>query len=471
MNQVDVVVAGAGVAGIAAAIEAAHRGCRVTIVDADPVAGGTARIAGGGMCLAGTPRQTELGIDDDPERALEDWSRWGGPDADLVWAERYLRASSGELWRYLGDLGLRFGDVRPQEGNRVPRWHAPLGGGRALMQVLERRARRCAAIRWSLGVRVEGLLREGGRVVGVRTKADGREHQRYARTVILATGGFASDRASVDERLGTRGSGHRILLGGGAGATGQGHRMLADTGAQLVNLDAIWMYPYATPDPADPAGDRGLVLRGMDGEVWVDRDGRRFHDESKRGGATGTPALLAQAGATAWAIVDAPIAASLTIAAPAYRSGTRPDREAIERLLATSPFVHRGDDLRQLADEAGIDGAALQRTISEHNAARAEGLGHDPVHGRPLAGLRPLDQPPYTAIQLFPIARKTLGGVRTDPFTRVLAEDGTPIDGLLAAGEVAGMAGGRINGRGALEGTMVGPSLFSGRIAGAVAAA
>ena len=96
----------------------------------------------------------------------------------------------------------------------------------------------------------------------------------------------------------------------------------------------------------------------------------------------------------------------------------------------------------------------------------ATGLETDPDFGRSLRGLEPLTEPPFYAIQFFPLARKNLGGVRTNLACQVLDRQDRPIPGLLAAGEVASMAGGRINGRAALEGTMFGPSLFSGRVAG-----
>ena len=106
--------------------------------------------------------------------------------------------------------------------------------------------------------------------------------------------------------------------------------------------------------------------------------------------------------------------------------------------------------------------------MRDHNRARMLGRTVDPDFGRPLAGLKPIDEPPYYAIQFFAAGRKNLGGVRTNENCQVVRASGEPVAGLFAAGEVAGMAGGRINGQGALEGTMLGPSLYSGRVAGRV---
>ena len=96
-------------------------------------------------------------------------------------------------------------------------------------------------------------------------------------------------------------------------------------------------------------------------------------------------------------------------------------------------------------------------------------------HDQPMTRMpnaRPIAEPPFFAVEYLPTVQKNLGGVRTDLGCRVLsAHTGQPIEGLYAAGELAGMAGGHINGRGAIENTMFAPSLYSGRVAGAAAAA
>ncbi len=109
-------------------------------------------------------------------------------------------------------------------------------------------------------------------------------------------------------------------------------------------------------------------------------------------------------------------------------------------------------------------------TVARYNEACAQRLDKEPEFGKPLASSKAFDTPPYYAVQMFPLARKNFGGVKTDRECRVLDKHFEPLAGLYAAGEVAGMAGGHINGRAALEGTMLGPSIFSGRVAGGWAA-
>jgi succinate dehydrogenase/fumarate reductase flavoprotein subunit len=233
-------------------------------------------------------------------------------------------------------------------------------------------------------------------------------------------------------------------------------------------MDVIWMYPYATADYKSGGEARGLVLRGMDDDVWINSDGRRFHNEELRGGASGAPAVLAQAGGTCWSVIDARIASQIVVWDGSYEADNRSDRAKSDGLLAESPYIASAADWTGLASRIGVNAGQLADTMREHNMARHLGRDVDPDFGRPLAGLEPIEHPPYYAIQFFPAARKNLGGVRTDQNCQVLSTEGRPVPGLFAAGEAAGMAGGHINGQAALEGTMLGPSLFSGRVAGRV---
>ena len=461
----DVVVVGAGVAGVVAALEASSRGARVAVIDASDQIGGTARISGGGMCIAGSPVQAEQGVCDSPEAALEDWLAFGGPSADAAWAQRYLEASVPEVFDFLTAAGVHWLGARPQEGNRVPRWHAPAGAGRAVMDLLVAHALQCERISWRLRTRATELMLTAGGVTGLIACGPDGDVEYRARSVLLATGGFTSDAELTGEHSPPARAGQRILLAGGPGALGQGIRLARDVSAELANMDAIWMYPYATVDDQSEGETRGLVLRGIDDDVWINSGGQRFHNEALRGGASGAPALLAQPGATCWSVIDARMASSLTVWDGSYRRDGDATGQQIDRLLAESPYITAAPDWSTLAGRIGVDAAQLEETLREHNRARRLGRAADPDFGRPLAGLAPIDEPPYYAIQFFAAARKSLGGVRTDENCQVLRTSGGPVPGLFAAGEVAGMAGGRINGHSALEGTMLGPSLFSGRVA------
>jgi predicted oxidoreductase len=462
----DVVVVGAAAAGFGAALEAAARGARIVVIEAADQPGGTAATAGAGTCIAGSALQARRGIVDSPTRALEDWLAWGGPSVDEEWARRYLEASVPDLYERFEQVGVEWLEAHPREGNSVPRWHQPKGGGLAVMLALLRSAEQFPSIEWSCLTRARELITSGGAVTGVLADGPGGPIEFRAPSVVMATGGFNNNVDMVREHALAARSARRVLLGGGRVAKGEGHAILERVDAQFVNLDAVWMFPYGTPDYKDPKSNRGLAVRGLTGEIWVNEDGNRFHDETLRGGSTGTAALLAQPGGTCWSIVDSRIAGRLTIADPYYRRGSDPLPERLWEFLDHSPFVARGATLPGLAAELGMDATNLQAAVADSNAAILGGAEADPVTGKSLAGLTAIEEPPYYAIQLFPLARKNLGGVRTDLDCQVLDTDDRPIPGLFAAGEVAGMAGGRINGRAALEGTSFGPSFYSGLVAG-----
>ena len=461
----DILVVGSGAAGAMAAIDAASAGADVLVLEALPGFGGTAATSGGGVCIAGSSLQAQRGLGDSPAFALEDWLAFGGPDADEDWADLYLRSSATHLFDWLSSMGVEWTGINPQEGNRLPRWHAPKGGGAGLMAGVETHAR-SLPIRWEFDARVVDLIQTGGRITGaVAEYADGSQVEFHAPAVLLASGGFNNNAEMVRTYATTQARGHKVLLGGGVGATGDGHGLLERLGAAFVNMDIIWMYPYGTPDPADPAGVRGLVLRGMDSDIWVNQRGERFHNEALRGGASGARALLAQDPPRCWSIIDASMASRVTVSDPAYQLHGAPVRAAIQRLLDTSPYIARGDTIADLASAADLPATTLESTLAEYNRVLASGASADPDFGRPLARLQPIESAPFYAIQFLPLARKNFGGVRTDLECRVLRSDGSAIEGLFAAGELAGMAGGHINGRAGLEGTMLGPSLFSGRVA------
>ncbi|MBV8718114.1 MAG: FAD-dependent oxidoreductase, partial [Chloroflexi bacterium] len=430
----DVLIVGAGAAGATAAIDLAEAGADVLVLEALPAFGGTAAVSGGGICIAGSALQQQRGLDDSPDKALEDWLAFGGQEADEAWAELYLRSSAPDLFDWLTNMGMEWTGINQQEGNRSPRWHAPKGSGHGLMQVVENHTR-TLPIRWEYNTRVVDLVQTGGRVTGVvAERTDGIATEFSGDNVLLASGGFNNNADMVRTYAAKQARGHKVLLGGGRGATGDGHTILERLGAEFTHMDIIWMYPYGTPDPTDQNAVRGLVLRGMDSDIWVNQRAERFHNEALRGGASGASALLAQDPPQCWAIIDGKMAQRVVVSDPAYQVRGAPNREAIQHLLDSSPYVARGTTVAELADSAGLDATRLEQAIAQHNALLASGAEVDPLYGRPLARLDPIEMPPYYAIQFLPLARKNFGGVRTDLECRVLRPDGSAIDGLFAAG-------------------------------------
>ncbi|MDX1483275.1 MAG: FAD-dependent oxidoreductase [Alphaproteobacteria bacterium] len=468
--ETDIAIVGSGGAGIAAGIEALDAGAKVIAFEKDAEPGGAAAISGGGCMMVGTPLQKENGIEDDPDLAFDDWISWGGPSADEVWARYYIEHTLHDLYHWAESHGVKWVDMKPQEGNSVMRWQRSQGNGRGLMTHLiaafEERGGEIVT-----NAEITDIKLAGGRAAGIEgvNPESGEAIDVAAKAVVVTTGGFNSNIDMVREARPDLGN-DRVMEGSGFGSTGDGHRMVRNIGGYLTHMDHIWFYAYATPDYRDPEQKRGLVCRQIPGYIWVNQQGERFHNEALSGGNSATPALMAQSPRHAWAIVDAPMKATLEVADPYYRLGDKIDRDKVEELLENSPFIKKSDSLEGLAQEIEVDVEAFMTAVTRYNAACAEGLDHEPDFGKPLDKSKPFDTPPYYAIQFCPLARKNFGGVKTDIRCRVLDRHFEPIPGLFAAGEVAGMAGGHINGRAGLEGTMLGPSVFSGRVAGGWAA-
>lgn len=466
----DVVVVGSGAAGLAAGIEAMERGLRVTLVEANHTYGGAARLSGGGCLIAGSPLQEQLGIADSPEVALDDWIAVGGPSADVPWARRYVRASVTEVFDWAARHGVPWEGVRLEWGNTSPRWHYPTGGGPGLIDPLYAEARRLG-VDWRPSSEVTTILLEDGRCTGVEVEGPGGRTAIRAGAVILASGGFANAPDLIEANL-PPGTASLYLRGGSPTATGTVHRMLRGLGADLVEMDAFVAYPIGTPSPRDPSGARGVSVVGIS-NIWVNAHGRRFHNELRRGMAA-VPFLLRQPGARSWGIFDSGELPRIVLGGdPYYKAGYEPDADIparVREFVGSSRALVSAPTLERLAAAAGLPQDALVETVQRFNAAIASGAEREPEFGRPLRDARPIENAPFYAIRYRPWIQKCLGGARTDDSCRLLRVDGSAVSGLYAAGEVAGMAGGHMNGRGTLEGTTLGPSLFAGRIAAAAAA-
>ncbi len=468
-TKTDVAIIGGGGAGIAAAIEALDAGAEVLVIEKASEPGGAAITSGGGCLMVGTPLQEKAGIKDTPDLAFDDWMKWGGPAADAVWARYYIEHTLHDLYHWAEKNGASWVDIKPQEGNSVVRWTRAANSGFGLMTDLIASFRSKGG-KIITGASVKDILQENGRVTGITaTTADGGEISISAKSVIVATGGFNSNLDMVLEARPDLKTG-KVMEGSGRGATGDGHKLIRSLGGYFTHLDHIWFYIYSTPDYRDPTGRRGLPFRLVPGYIWINQQGRRFHNESLSGGNSGGPALMSQNPRHAWAIADRPMLANMSVSDPYYQAGEKNLRDRVEDLLENSPYIHKANTLEELADKIGVDRATFLETVTRYNDAFAKGLKTDPDFGKPLGASKPFDTPPYYAIQMFPLARKNFGGVKTDIRCRVLNKHFEPIKGLYAAGEVAGMAGGHINGKAGLEGTMLGPSLFSGRVAGGWAA-
>jgi flavocytochrome c len=456
-READVIVVGAGIAGLSAALEAARGGATVLLVDMWSIFGGHAVLSHGGLCIVGTPTQQAQGVVDTPELAARDFLEWG-EDASEPWVRYYARSSREQIYDWLAAMGVEFSGALRIPGNSVARFHEPVGRGLGLVSPIYEHAVRNPNIRFVWNFKVDGLVVEEGRVTGVEGV-----HLRSSERavlgsdfVVLATGGFQSNLDMVrsywpkDVRFP-----ERLLAGSGLNSLGFGHAVAEKSGAVLYQMDHQWNYATGLPDPRYPDGKRGLNASN-DESIWVNAAGKRFVNE-QGSNKEQFPALVAQEGSRYWAIFDEKTKRSFGITGSDWA-----DFRVIEEKIFRNPeLVKSASTIEGLAEAAGLPKVALAETVERYNQMVREGVDKD--FGRARLGSE-IASPPFYAATFYPLARKSMGGIRIDTDARVLDKNQKPIAGLLAAGEVTGFGG--INGKAGLEGTFLGPSIVTGRVAG-----
>jgi len=544
-TQADVIIVGAGLAGLVAAGEVVDRGKRVLIVDQENSAnlGGQAFWSFGGLFFVDSPEQRRLGVHDSHELALQDWLGTAAFDRQedywpRQWAHAYVDFAAGEKRSWLRERGLKIfplvgwaergGYGAQGHGNSVPRFHITWGTGPAIVEIFARRLVDHPKVRFAYRHQVDQLVVEGGAVTGVRgsvlepsseprgvsssRKVIG-EFEFRADAVIVTSGGIGGNhdlvRANWPTRMG-RVPG-KMLAGVPAHVDGRMIAITEKAGARVINRDRMWHYTEGITnyDPVWPM--HGIRIIPGPSSLWLDGTGKRLPVPLYPGFDTlGTLEYIAKSGHDyTWFVLNSRI-----IGKEFGLSGQEqnPDltSRSVRQLLASragsgapgpvQAFVDRGVDfvtaysLRELVsamnalpDVTPLDYATVADEVTARDrevvnkftkdgqitAIRAarEFLG-DKL-GRVVAP-HPLLDPkagPLVAVKLHILTRKTLGGLETDLDSRVLGADGSPLDGLYAAGEVAGFGGGGVHGYRALEGTFLGGCIFSGRAAGRGAAA
>jgi predicted oxidoreductase len=525
-DRADVVVVGAGIAGLTSALELLDQGRGVLVLDRCRRAevGGLAREAFGGMFMVDSSEQRRSGIEDSHELALADWLRMadfeGGDVWPRRWAEQYVARSRDEVGGWLKTKGVRFFPVVNWaergvhgDGNSVPRFHLTWGCGKALVDqiwgAIESHPRR-AAFELRLRTRVTGLVEVGGRIAGVRVQPEdgGEESELAADAVVVAAGGIGGNldivRREWPADLG--GPPEDILMGSHYYADGALHEEAERHGANVTHLSRMWNYADAVrhPEPARPR--HGLKLIPPRSGLVLDPSGRRY----------GPTALIPTFDARYalermcederkyyWMICNWKIARrELDVSGSQHNPSIREKRlvRFLLGILLGKPtlvryFLDRCPDFvsarslpelaRRMAEVTGddaLDAELMQAEVRRYDATIARGKAlHNDDQLRRIAQLRNWrgdrlrtckfqriaddKAGPLIAIRMTVMARKSLGGIQTDLGCRVLRGEDEPIPGLYAVGEAAGFGGGGMHGKRSLEGTFLGGCVFTGRVA------
>ena len=462
--DVDVVVVGAGTAGLPCAIELAEAGARVTVLEMDARVGGTLHGTGGQMSASRSRLQQAKGIADSPDDHLADIMRIGRAKADPAVARTAVELAPDTL-AWLEGLGLRLPDDQPvlyygHDPYSIPRTYWPPEMGVGILAVLEPVfAAHVAAgrIDLRLGHRLADLLVEEGRVTGVRADGPGGPVELRARAVVLATGGYAASRALFDELH----PGLDVILGGYRTATGDGLVAARRAGAAVRNAECHLSSAGGIETGPEPG--TGSIWEAFANtnasfrvprEIFVNARGERFVAEDEPSQDHQERALQAQGGRS-WLVFDeAAIDEDESIVIGWSADMLRAQADAGDGV------VSRAGTIEELARKAGIDPAGLARTVAGWNAICA--AGSDPL-GRTALDW-PIRTPPFYAIRTGGIALLSFAGLAVDGELRVLDAAGTPIPGLYAAGEVLGA--GATMGAGFCSGMAVTPAIGFGRLLG-----
>ncbi len=488
----DVVVIGAGGAGMISAMEAADAGKSVIVVESQAMAGGNSVRATGGMNAAKTEYQdsNEFGEDAGIEKTLksaeesysdnetiaalaatvrEQYEAYkanpegyfdsvelfeldtlvGGKginDPELV---KTLCEDSEDAIDWLDQNGVTLHNVAQFGGASVKRIHRPvddegktLSVGSYMIPILEKDLEdRGVQILYS--TTAEKILMEDGAAAGIEATAkDGSKVTVHAKAVVIAAGGFGANNDMVSKY-------NESLKGyistNAPGIQGQGIIMGEEVGAATVDVDQIQLHP--TVHVAED-GSANLITEGLrgDGAILVNKEGKRFFDEVSTRDKV-SAAENEQTDGVVWLIVDQKM----------Y------DASKVIQGYDSKGWMVSGSSAEELAEQMGVDAAALSETISKWNECVAN--KSDEEFGR-TSFAEPLEDTLY-ALTVQPGVHHTMGGLKINAETEVLTEDGTAIPGLYAAGEVTG----GVHGANRLGGNAVADFTVFGRIAGQQAAA
>lgn len=432
----DVVIIGAGGAGLAAAITAADAGKKVVIVEKMAIIGGNTLRATGGINAAGTSSQAALGIVDSADIHYEDTMKGGRTnDAALV---RVFADQAADAVEWLISLGADLSDVGRLAGSTNNRSHRPTGGapvGAHLVDVLTKAARDRGVTILTSTEAIEVLV-EGEVAKGIKVKDASKEYSINANAVIIATGGFGADSEQIGQL-------NPALIGFGTtnhpGANATGINMAVAVGAGTVDMKEIQTHPTVEVTSGEMITE---AVRG-NGAILVNMEGARFVNELGTRDVV-SEAILAQTEKTSFLL---------------FRDEIRSSLSAIEGYIKKG-IVEEFETVEALADKFGITADEMQGTIDSYNSfveTKVDGQFARADMPRALA------EGKFYLIQVGPAVHHTMGGLKTNTEAQVLNASGNPIQGLFAAGEATG----GLHGQNRLGGNALADLIVYGRIAGA----
>ena len=441
-ETVDVVVIGAGSAGLNAAIAAKRAGAKVVLLEMHSFAGGNSMLAAGGYNAVGTPQQAKKGVKDNVDLYVKDTMKGGRGKNDPALVKILAEESAAGV-KWLEDMGADLSDVKRSGGATVDRTHRPHGGmtvGPHIVDVL-----RAQATKEGVGARVNSravklLLDKDFKIAGVIVHG---KHSGYykiaAKAVVLATGGYGQNKEMIAVYRPTF---KDMTSSNNVTSMGDGIKMALNIGASMTDIDWVQAHPTVGLDSRILISE---TVRGV-GAIMVNVKGARFVNElTTRDRAS--DAILHQPERRAWLVFDNDL----------YKSAK------MVRGYDHLGMLKKADTVAELAKLCGMDAKTLEETVKSYNKYKK--AGKDEAFGRPDMPLG-VEKAPFYAVAVAPGIHHTMGGVAITTESEVLDIQSRPIPGLYAAGEVTG----GVHGFNRLGGNAIADTVVFGRRSGEHAA-
>ncbi len=409
----DAVIVGTGGAGLSAAIAAYDKGLtNIVVLEKMSAYGGNTNFSSSGMNASETMFQADQNIEDSNDLFAQETLDGGHNTGDPELVAFMCDNSAGAI-EWLDDLGITLDNITLTGGMSVHRCHRPTDGSAVGLTLVPGLV--AAINNRNIPIRMDceatELVKDGDAVTGIVVKENNKTKTLNARAVILATGGMGANQEMVTK--------YRPDLAGYVttnqpGATGDGYTMAENVGAELIQMDQIQIHPTVEQETST------LVAEGVrgGGAILVNADGNRFFDEMSTRDKV-SAAELEQPGSFAWCVFDQQV---------------YDNNKAIAK-YDSAGIVKQGSDIASLAEAIEVDPAALQSTVAAYNAITTDGATDE--FGRTEGCIAFADGNMY-AIKVAPGIHHAMGGIRINVKNEALDENGNPIPGLYAAGEVTG---------------------------------
>lgn len=437
-EKYDIIIVGAGGAGMSAALEAKEKGMNPVIFEKMPIAGGNTIKSSSGMNASETKFQQEQGIKDNNDLFYEETLKGGHGtnDKDML---RFFVDNSASAIDWLDSIGIRLNNITITGGMNEKRTHRPEDGsavGQYLVNGLVKNVQE-QEIPLFVNAKVTDITEKDGKVNGVKVIFNENDEKNIAAdAVVVTTGGFGANMDMISE---VRSDLKGYVTTNQEGSTGDGITMIEKLGGTTVDMDQIQVHPTVQQEKSYLIGE---AVRG-EGAILVTSQGKRFTNElDTRDNVTAAINKLPEK--SAYLVFD---------------SGVKSRVKAIQQYEKMG-FVIHGDSIESLAKEMGVPADQLKATLDTWNSAVKN--NKDTEFDRTTGMDNDLSEAPYHAIQIAPGIHYTMGGVKINTNTEVLDKDGKPIPGLFAAGELTG----GLHGQNRIGGNSVAEIIIFGRQAG-----